>query len=123
MDFRALDREWSNLPEAQIPGSSARWIGPLIDKGFELYVCDLSQAAYGYLEHTDWMTTMNEAPQMLTQHGKFSPQWIAALNKAAADLAESGRYSGPESCAKRWASWIVFELSEPHRWIRKTLDA
>ena len=122
MDFRALNREWNTLPKVPFPGSNARWIGPLIDRGYAMYVGDLSQAAYGHLEHTDWMTTMNEAPEMLTASGAINPKWVAALNQAAAALAESGRYSGPESCAERWASWLVFELSEPHRWTRKTLD-
>ena len=46
-----LDEAWERLPVvATFDGLGARWLGPLVDLGHEVWLGDLSQGAWGYLE-------------------------------------------------------------------------
>ena len=121
-DFRAIDRSWNRLPRAGVPGLDARWLGPLVDKGLDGWLGDLSQGAYEILEDCGWLSDIRAAPPMLDDDGGFDPGWIACIQKAAQSLADAGAYAGPESEVERWTSWLLWELAEPHAWIRERID-
>ena len=122
-DPRALDKQWNQLPAAGIPGLKARWVGPLVDRGFDTWLCDMSQGAYGHLEDCGWLDAIQSAPPMLDEQGKVQPGWVNAIRQAAESLAEAGRYSGPDGAVERWASWLLFELSAPHDWVKSRVAA
>ena len=122
-DLRRLDAVWDDLPLVPIPGLTGRWLAPLVDAGLAEWVSDLSAAAYGYLEEdSSWRNVLEEAPVMLKGDGDFNPAWVEAIEIAAGRLASAGSYAGPESDRERWVSWLLWELSEPHRWLASQLD-
>lgn len=120
--YAALDRAYHRLPTAQITGLNARWVGPLVDQGFDTWLGELSEAAYGHLEVCGWQEALEEAPPMHRDSGRIDRAWVAAVQEAARRLADEGGYAGPEGSAERWASWLVFELSEPHTWVRDRIE-
>lgn len=119
-----LQEVWERLPTVlRIDGLKVRWIGPLIELGHDVWVGDLSNAAWGYLEVCGWTSVFEQAGAMLDDTGELRAEWAAAFGRAARLLAEEGGCGGPESDAERWASWIAFELSEPHRYVKALAEA
>jgi hypothetical protein len=117
-DFDArpsFDEAWDRLPIVRrIAGLRVRWLGPLVNLGHDRWMGDLADAAWGHLEDCGWQTAMDAAEQMLDKRGRVRPKWAAAFRDAVERLAEGGGYAGPEGDADRWASWVCFEMAEPH---------
>ena len=110
MEFRDLK------VRATIDGLGVRWLGPLAN-ATSLWLDDMSTAAYGYLEDCGWGTCLRSGP-MVTEGGRVSRTWAKGFGEAARRLAEAGSRAGPESDPEAWASWLAFELAEPHAWLR-----
>ena len=120
-DFRALATTWSKLP--RVPELQARWIGPLVETPFVEWISDMSEGAYGYIEDCGWLDAVGDMGDMLDSTGALRPEWVADFRAAATLLAEAGRDSGPESSEERWRSWLIWELADPHDWVRQRYGA
>ena len=112
-----LEEAWKRLPVvADFDGLGARWLGPLVDLGHDVWLGDLSQAGWGFLEGCGWTELLPESP-MLDDNGEPRDVWKKNLAAAARLLAERGLYSGPEGDPERWLSWLCVELSEPRSYV------
>ena len=113
-----LDAAWERLPVvATFDGLGARWLGPLVDLGHEVWLGDLSQGAWGYLEGCGWSDLIPAGP-MLTRAGKPRAEWAKKLAQAARRLGERGGEAGPENDPERWLSWLCLELSEARGYVQ-----
>ncbi len=99
-------------------GLAIRWLGPLIDQGFDGWIGELSEAAWGHLELCGWQDAYADGGPMLDRGGSIRPAWEQAFGRTARLLAGEGAYAGPESDPERWAAWLVFEMAAPHGWVR-----
>jgi len=116
--FEKLDRDWASLPVlATIDGLGLRWAGPLVDRGHEMWLSDMGQAAWGYLEGCGWSEMMPEGGA-LNADGHLKKEWGVQLAKVARTLAEEGTHAGPESDPERWLAWLCVEMSEPRQLVR-----
>ncbi|GEM_PF-6601278 len=114
-----IDRAFAALPIIDtFDGLRVRWLGPLVDQGHDAWMGELAEAAWGYLELCGWQAAYGEGGPMLGPDGAVRPTWEGAFGQAARLLAEEGGRAGPEGDPERWAAWLAFELSDPHRWIR-----
>ncbi len=119
--FEKLDRDWAALPVlATIDGLGLRWAGPLLDQGHEMWLSDMGQAAWGYLEGCGWSDLMPEG-RALDADGHLKKEWGLQLAKVARRLAEEGTHAGPESDPERWLAWLCVEMSEPRQWVRELM--
>jgi hypothetical protein len=108
---------WTCLPVVlDIKGLSVRWLGPLVDIGHDRWLGSMSQAAWGHLEDCGWADLLpNEG---FLRAGKVAPAWVEGLFSAAVSLSLAGVRAGPECDPEIWVSWLCFEISEPHRYLR-----
>ena len=114
-----LHEAWERLPVVvTIEGVKVRWVGPLVDLGHDVWLGDLSNAAWGYLECCGWASVLREAGSMLNGDGEIRDEWATAFGRAARRLADEGSCAGPVSDPNRWGSWIAFAMSEPHRYVK-----
>ena len=110
---------WRRLPiVVTIDGVKVSWLGPLIEIGHDVTLGDMSNAAWGYLESCGWKEKLKEGGSMLDDDGAIRSAWAKAFSEAARRLAGEGRRSGPESDVDNWGSWIAFEMSKPHGYVR-----
>jgi hypothetical protein len=110
---------WDRLPvAATIDGIKVSWVGPLIELGHDVTLGDMGNAAWGYLESCGWQRMLAEGGAMLDDDGAIRPAWAKAFGAAARRLAEEGLYAGPENEVDHWGSWIAFEISEPHEYLK-----
>jgi hypothetical protein len=113
-DFRACGRVFQEQPVLLTIGPlEIRWMGAMVDLGFEEWVGDLGNGGWGILEGCGWQEDLPADTPFFDASGVLHPAWERGIQEAANKLAENGRYSGPESDPSIWASWIVFEISEP----------
>ncbi len=117
-----LNEAWERLPVVRkIAGFKIRWIGPLIELGYD-WVSDLSAGAYGYLLQPDWWyapwTNFLPDGPMLDRTGRIRADWSRGFRQAVEHLVRAADGPGPETDPDRWASWLCFELSEPSTLIR-----
>ena len=118
----SFERAWRKLPVVFVmDGEHVRWLGPLVDAGHDDWIGDLSNAAYSHLEDCGWMDLVPSVPATV-RDGRLCAEWSEALSLASEQLALAGCYSGPESSAVRWASWLVFEWSSLHRLAQHLAD-
>lgn len=111
----AFEECWSRLPIIRrIGGWEVRWLAPLVDLGYESWIGDMSEGAWGYLEDCGWQAAMTGCGPMLDKRGRLKPKWVSAFCDAVVRLKDAGEYAGPEGDGDRWASWLCFKLSEPH---------
>lgn len=114
-DRPTLDDGWDRLPIIRrVAGLKLRWIGPLVAVGHDDWAGELSEAAWGHLEGCGWQAAYDAGGDMLDKGGRIRPVWSTALRTAADRLASAGEYSGPEGDIQRWASWLCYEMTEPH---------
>lgn len=115
-----LEEAWDRLPVVlQADQLEVRWLGPLVELGHDVWMAELSAAAWGPLEDCGWQDILAEAGDPRDDDGGIRPAWAEAFGRAARALAEAGGYAGPESCADRWASWLAFEMGD----IRELVEA
>ncbi len=100
-------------------GLGLRWLGHVVESPHAPWVGDLSNAAWGYLQDCGWLSILQAGGPMRNADGNIRTTWRKALARAARRLAEEGERAGPSGDPEVWASWIAFEMSEPHRWIRE----
>jgi hypothetical protein len=122
MNYAEFDAAWSRLPPIPSDNLHGRWGGPLVDAGLEQHLSDLSEAAYGYLEHCQWLPAIRQAPAFAVEGRRVDADWVAAITEAAQLLAEAGSISGPESSEEKWLSWLCWELAGPHEWLTEVLE-
>ena len=119
-----LDEAWERLPVvATFDGLGARWLGPLVDLGHELWLGDLSQGAWGYLEGCGWQEALAECGPMLSPSGDIHAPWSEGFAEAVRLLVAAGEHAGPESRPDRWASWVAWAYTEPHDHVRGLAEA
>lgn len=122
-DRPSLDDAWDRLPVVRrIAGLRVRWLGPLVDLGHDRWMGDLADAAWGVLESSGWQDALDEGGPMLDGRGRVRPKWATAFRDAVNRLADGGSYAGPEGDADRWASWVCFEMAEPHEVIKRMAE-
>lgn len=102
---------FSRLPVLlELDGLPVRWVGPLIDRGLDRTLGDLSNAAYGHLEECGWLDAIRSQPF----DPALGPAYATAVATAARRLASDGADQGPESDPEVWIAWLGFELSGLH---------
>ena len=115
---------YCRLPIAfEIKELAARWVGPLIDVGHDQWLGDMGQAGWGFLEGCGWSEALPSDDDFLKPNGQISKAWQNGLYTAAHRLAERAKYAGPESDPSVWLSWICFEISKPHAYVRALAEA
>ncbi len=120
----SFDQAWDRLPVAlTIGGLGVRWVGPLVQLGYDRWLGDLSEAAYGYLQDCGWREPLDEAGAPLDPEGRLRPAWALAFAEAARCLALEGERAGPESDPERWAAWLAFELGGVHGLVKRRAEA
>lgn len=108
----SFEEAYDRLPViARWDGLRVRWIGPLIDLGYEEWADELGTAAWGVLEDCGWMQRFDECGPLLSPCGKVRRTWTKAFGQAARRLAEEGAYSGFEGDPERVASWLGANLA------------
>lgn len=121
-DFDArpsLDDAWNRLPIVRrLGGLGIRWLGPFVNLGHDQWMGELAGAAWGHLEGCGWQELLRSAGAMLDGRGRVRTTWSADLRDAVYRLSEDGARTGPEGDPDRWASWVCFEMAEPHQYIR-----
>jgi hypothetical protein len=60
---------------------------------------------------------------MLDKAGRVRAAWSRSFEDAVERITEAGLNAGPDSDPDRRASWISFELSQPHDLIRAAAEA
>jgi hypothetical protein len=106
MSWNRLHESIAALPTILVLGEDpVRWIGPLMDRGFQVVLEDMGDAAWGYLEYCGWQELLPEG-DALDADGKVREAWLKALLSAAARLAERGGESGPTGDRDLWLSWL-----------------
>lgn len=115
---------WGRLPVVvTIDGIQVKWVGPMICLGQDVWLGDMSNAAWGYLAFCGWSELLEEVGPMLGSEGDIRAEWASAFGQAARRLAEEGLRSGPENNPDCWGSWIAFAISEPHQYVRTRAEA
>ncbi|MBN1335802.1 MAG: hypothetical protein JXB39_07555 [Deltaproteobacteria bacterium] len=110
----SFEEAWDRLPVLRTwDGIRVRWLGPLVDLAHDVWLEDMAQAAWGYLEGCGWVTEYEEGGPMLDAKGRVRKAWMRAFGRAVRILADAGRDAGPESDPDRWGSWLAFSLTEP----------
>ena len=123
-DRPTLRDAWDRLPVVvTISGLEIRWLGPLVDLGHDVWLGEMSEGAWGFLEGSGWQEVLAEGGPMLTDAGRLRAPWKAAFAEAVRLLAAGGEYAGPESCPHRWASWVAFAHSEPRAYVAERAEA
>ena len=113
-----FETAWSRLPVlATIGGIKVRWLGPLVDLGHDVWLSQLSEGAWGYLEDSGWSELIPEG-EVTGPAGGIGQTWAKGFAAAVERLAEAGGAAGPESDPERWASWLAFELAGLHDLVR-----
>ena len=118
-----LDEAWERLPVVRkIAGFEIRYIGPLIELGYDEWMGDLSAGAYGHLLqpvywYPPWTRFIPEVP-MLDRTGRVRADWSRGFRRAVEHLVRAAEEAGEETNPDRWASWLCFELHEPGALIR-----
>jgi hypothetical protein len=118
-----LNEAWRRLPIVRLLGGfKIRYLGPLIDLGHDVWLSDLSTAAYGYLLQPDWYyrpwTEFIPEGPLLYPTGHPRSEWSRDFRQAVEHLVRAAEVAGPEPDPERWASWLCFELHEPNKLIR-----
>ena len=110
MLWNRLDTALETLPTIiNTKGHRVRWIGPLIDRGFQVVLEDMGDAAWGYLEYSGWQDLLPEG-DALDPGGRIRPQWLKQLSAAATRLAERGEESGPTGDRDLWMAWLFLSV-------------
>lgn len=118
-----LDEAWERLPVVRkIAGFGIRYLGPLIELGFDEWMSDLSSGAYGHLLqpvywYPPWTRFIPRGP-MLDRTGRIRADWSRGFRRAVEHLVRAAEEAGEETDPERWASWLCFELHESKGLIR-----
>lgn len=120
----SFDEAWDRLPVVLTIGEiGVRWLGPLVELGYDRWMGDLSEAAYGYLVDCGWRGPLDDAGRPLDDDGRLRPAWGTAFSEAVQCLTLEGERAGPESDPERWAAWLAFELAGVHGLVRLLAEA
>lgn len=105
---------------ARWDGLRVRWIGPLIELGFERWADELYEAAYGVLaDECGWAGNFEDCGPMRGSGGGLRCRWTKAFGAAARELAIAGGQAGFEGNPERVASWLAFNLADTHDLLRE----
>ncbi len=117
-DARPTLREaWDRLPVVRtIAGFKIRWLGPLVELGYDEWLEDIATEAWEHLEHTGWADLLPEGP-LLDRRGRVRADWSRAF-KRAVDRLVAAAFMSLETDPDRWASWGCYTLHEPNRLLR-----
>jgi hypothetical protein len=110
MSWNNLEKKLKESPVIiQSPKYRVHWIGPLMDKGYQLELEDMGTAAWGYLEYSGWQELLPEG-SALDSEGRVRSRWMHDLSSAAARLAERGGESGPTGSPQLWMAWLFLSI-------------
>ena len=114
-----LDEAWERLPVVRkIAGFKIRYLGPLIDLGYDGWLEEVSTAADGYF---GWDRLLPEGP-MLDSRGRIRADWSRAFKSAVGKLVWEaqldGQLEGPIWGPDDWATWLCHTLHKPKKLIR-----
>ena len=112
-----LNEAWDRLPVVRkIAGFKIRWLGPLVELGYDDWLGDVSTTADGYF---GWDRLLPEG-QMLDSRGRIRADWSRAFKSAVEKLVWQAELDGGALLFEpdRWASWLCHTLYEPNKLIR-----
>ena len=67
-----LHQAWERLPVVvNVGGVKVRGVGPLVELGHDIWLDDLSNAAWGYLESCGWASVLGDACSVLEGDGEM----------------------------------------------------
>ena len=114
----SLEEAYARLPVlARWDGLRVRWIGPLVDLGFDGWIEEVGQGAW--VVAPNWADAFDACGPLCGPSGRPRRAWTKVFGEVVRDLARMGGDAGFEGDPERVASIIAFTLAESHDLLRR----